>query len=237
MPPVEHRVELSLEPEAADRRPVHQLHPCVDPDVAPHPLQRLGHVLPHREPGLRDQGERQRRPVALADAIAVAVAPAGLFEQGAGTRRVEGITSHLVGERPADRLDRPMDDRGEAVEDRPDDQIAVDGMRQRAPDADVAERCDGTLVERHVLVRVPRHPVNRQPGNVLHLAVLVPWNQRGHVHLPTPELVHPRGRVGDEPEQQAPDRRQRVATPVVRDAFQQDVLSGPPLHHAVWPRA
>ena len=53
----------------------------VDADVAQLPLQRLRDVLADREAGLRDERERERLPVLLADAVAVAVAPAGLVEQ------------------------------------------------------------------------------------------------------------------------------------------------------------
>ena len=104
-----------------------------------------------------------------------------------------------------------MDHGRQAVEYRPDDQLTIDRMRQRTTDPDITERLDRTLVERDVLVRVARHAVDRQPGDVPHLAILVPRHQRRHVDLAAPQLVDARGRVGDEAEQDPANGRQRVA--------------------------
>ena len=49
-----------------------ELHLHVHADVAELPLQHLRDVLADGEPGLRDQRERQRLAVLLADAVAVA---------------------------------------------------------------------------------------------------------------------------------------------------------------------
>src|SRR5262245_16723633 len=61
LPPVQHRVELPLEPELADAGAVVELDRGVDADVAKRALEHLRDVLPDREPGLRDDRERELR--------------------------------------------------------------------------------------------------------------------------------------------------------------------------------
>ena len=97
MPPVQHGVELSREPDAADGGAVVQLDARVDADVAPLALQRLRDALANREAGLGDQRERERLAVTLANGAGRGAAPPGCVEERPGAIRVERIGRHLVG--------------------------------------------------------------------------------------------------------------------------------------------
>ena len=77
----------------------------VHADVAELALQHLRHVLAHGEARLRDERERERLPVLLADAVAVGVAPAGFVEQRARAAGSNGYVAHVVGCTPTTRAE------------------------------------------------------------------------------------------------------------------------------------
>ena len=136
-----------------------------DADVAELALQHLRDVLAHREARLRDQREGKPPPVALADAVAVGVAPAGFVEERARGRRIERVDARIAAVRPRHRLNRTVRDRRQAVEDRSRDEIAIDRLRQRPPHANVGEGGEPPLVERDVLVGVAGGAMDRRgPG-------------------------------------------------------------------------
>jgi hypothetical protein len=90
LPPVQHRVEVALEPERADRGAVVQFDFHVDADVAELPFDRLRDAFTDRETGLRDQGEGQRLSIALADAAGAGLPPASSSSRRglAGSKRI-----------------------------------------------------------------------------------------------------------------------------------------------------
>ena len=105
-------------------------------------------------------------------------------------------------------LDRPVRDRRQSVENRAGDAVAIDGVHQRLAHVDVTERGDPALVERDVLVGVARRAVDRDAGNGLDLAVLVPREHRHQVHLAALQLVDAGVGVGDEAEEDLLDLRE-----------------------------
>ena len=72
----------------------------VGADLAELPLQHLRDALANGETGLRDERERERAAVVLADAVAIAVTPSGLVEQRFRLRRIERVLRHVVCVRP-----------------------------------------------------------------------------------------------------------------------------------------
>ena len=165
------------------------------------------------------------------------VCPARLVEQGARARRIERIARDSIGVRPRHRLDGTVRDRRETVEDGLREELAIERVDQRAPDAHVGKRRKVALVQRHVLVGVAGRLVHDDRGQTGELAVLVPRHQRDDVHLAALQLVDARVRVRDELEHQPADTGQPVAAPVVRHALEQDVFASFPLRDAIRPGA
>ena len=226
-------MELALEPQLADAGAVVQLHGRRDAHVFELPLQHLRHVLAHGKAGLRDEREGKALAVLVAHAVAVAVAPAGLVEEGLRARRIERVLPHLRVVRPRHRLHGPVRDRRQPLENRRRDERAVNRVGERLAHAHVGKRRKGALVERDVLVAVAVDAVHRHAGDGRHLAMLVPGEHHHHVHFPALQLVDAGVGVGDELEEQRLDGRELRAAPVVRRRLETDVLAALPLRHLV----
>ena len=172
----------------------------------------------------------QRLTVLLADAVAVAVAPARRFQQRARLGGVERIGGDLGRERPGHGLDGSVRDRRQAVQDGGRDGVSIDGVQQGAPDLNVAKGGHAALIERDVLVGIARRAMDGHARNGRHLAVLVPGEHRDQMDFAALELVDPRVRVGDEAEEDLLDVRVLAAAPVVGHAFQAGCIR--PLFHS-----
>src|SRR5262249_28430940 len=99
LPPVQHRVESSLEPDCADRRAVVQLYLHIDADITELALDSFCHALADGITRLRDERETQRPAVTLANPVSTDP-PSSLVEQRRRARRIECVSQDAVVVRP-----------------------------------------------------------------------------------------------------------------------------------------
>ena len=119
-------------------------------------------------------------------------------------------------------------DRGEAIENRADDEVAIDRVGERAAHPDVGKCREPPLVERHVLVGIARRAMHGEAGHAGNLAVLVPRHRPNEVHLAGLQLIDACVRVGEELEEQLCNLRS--AAPVAVNPLEKDV--SPVFHSA-----
>src|SRR5690606_4465890 len=107
---------------------------CVNTNLAEHGGQRLG-LGPPQLDGVDSEGKGL--PVAVQDAVAVAVGPAGLFEQSQGHVGVVGVRLQILVDVVVEGRERARQRHGATAVDRLDEQVFVYRVVQRVPDVDV----------------------------------------------------------------------------------------------------
>ena len=119
-------------------------------------LDGLCDILAYGESSLRHERELEPNVVLRAYAAGRG-APAGTVEQRSRTDGIEPVHRNVRFVCPREWLNGSVHYRHESVENCPDEQLAVDGVRDGPSHRDVGKWWEVPLVERDMLIAVPKH--------------------------------------------------------------------------------